>query len=49
MPSQKILIVDDEHSIIESLTGILEDEGYAITAATMPKRPFQSFPSIFRI
>lgn len=33
MPSPKILIVDDEHSIIESLTGILEDEGYAITAA----------------
>ena len=30
---QKILIVDDEVSILQSLSGILEDEGYGVILA----------------
>ena len=31
---QKILIVDDEVSILQSLSGILEDEGYEVILAS---------------
>ena len=30
---QKILIVDDEVSILQSLSGILQDEGYGVVLA----------------
>ena len=30
---QKILIVDDEVSILQSLSGILQDEGYGVILA----------------
>ncbi|MCG2723020.1 MAG: sigma-54 dependent transcriptional regulator [Thermodesulfovibrionales bacterium] len=33
MPSPVILVVDDEEGIRESLTGIFEDEGYAVLAS----------------
>lgn len=34
MPSPLILVVDDEEGIRESLTGIFEDEGYAVLASS---------------
>jgi two-component system nitrogen regulation response regulator NtrX len=33
-PKASLLIVDDEKSILESLSGILEDEGYQVTTAS---------------
>lgn len=32
-----ILLVDDEHAIVDALTGILEDEGYRVVAAANGK------------
>jgi two-component system nitrogen regulation response regulator NtrX len=34
MAGEKILLVDDEVSIIEAITGVLEDEGYCISSTT---------------
>jgi two-component system nitrogen regulation response regulator NtrX len=30
----KVLIIDDERSILDSLSGILEDEGFSVLKAT---------------
>lgn len=38
-----ILVVDDEESIIETLTGILEDEGYEVIAASSGEKALQYF------
>ena len=53
---KRILVVDDEIGIRESLTGIFEDEGYEVEAGRKPAknayavfkpRPFRSCCSIF--
>ena len=38
---QKVLIVDDEVSILQSLSGILEDEGYGVTLAVSGEEAFE--------
>ena len=41
----KILVVDDEVSILESLRGILQDEGYLVSTATSGE---QALEEIFK-
>ena len=42
-PKATILIVDDEEGIVESLTGILEDEGYAVMSASSGEKALKRF------
>ena len=41
--AHSILIVDDEPGIRQSLTGVLEDEGFAVTTAASGEECLQSF------
>ncbi len=36
----RVLIVDDERQIVETLTNIIEGEGYRVLAAYQPWRPW---------
>ena len=41
----KVLIIDDEKNILDSLSGILEDEGFAVSQATDGKQGLAIFDS----
>jgi len=43
----KILIVDDEASILDSLTGILEDEGYEVITASSGEDALVKYSSVY--
>lgn len=43
IPKAKILVVDDEESILETVSGILEDEGYEVTTAASGKEGIRQF------
>ena len=38
-----ILIVDDEESIVETLTGIFEDDGYEVISASTGEKALEYF------
>lgn len=38
-----ILIVDDEESIVETLTGIFEDDGYEVVSASTGEKALEYF------
>lgn len=42
-PKAHILVVDDEEGILETLTGILEDEGYEVSTASSGKDALDQF------
>ncbi|MDO8282406.1 MAG: sigma-54 dependent transcriptional regulator [Thermodesulfovibrionia bacterium] len=42
-PKAKILVVDDEESILETVSGILEDEGYEVATAASGKEGIRQF------
>ncbi len=44
--AEKILIVDDEESIIEALSGILEDEGFEVFGATSGRQALDRIPEV---
>ncbi|MBI4826871.1 MAG: sigma-54-dependent Fis family transcriptional regulator [Nitrospirae bacterium] len=43
IPKAKILVVDDEESILETVSGILEDEGYEVATAASGKEGIRQF------
>ncbi len=43
MPKETVLIVDDESGIRESLSGILEDEGYIVETASSGEEAIEAF------
>lgn len=43
LPKARILVVDDEESILETVSGILEDEGYEVITAPSGKEGIKQF------
>ncbi len=41
-----ILVVDDEENILETLRGILEDEGYEVATASSGEQAISSYPEV---
>ena len=46
LPKATILVVDDEENILETLRGILEDEGYKVVTASSGEQAIASYPEV---